>query len=67
MKAWANLSRYNPEFTFKTWIARITVIIVLILITKAGELQPGTMKKWKITTDENNPEDAALTPKDEMI
>ena len=25
LKAWANLSRYNPEFTFKTWIARITV------------------------------------------
>lgn len=25
LKAWANLARYNPEFSFKTWIAKITV------------------------------------------
>ncbi len=25
LKAWSNLSRYNPEFSFKTWIAKITV------------------------------------------
>ncbi len=25
LKAWANLSKYNSEFSFKTWIAKITV------------------------------------------
>ncbi len=25
LKAWANLSKYNAEFSFKTWIAKITV------------------------------------------
>lgn len=25
LKAWANLSKYNADFSFKTWIARITV------------------------------------------
>ncbi|NLW02389.1 MAG: sigma-70 family RNA polymerase sigma factor [Clostridiaceae bacterium] len=25
LKAWANLGRYNPEYSFKAWIARIAV------------------------------------------
>lgn len=25
LKVWANLKRYNPEYSFKAWIARITV------------------------------------------
>lgn len=25
LKVWANLGRYNPEYSFKTWVARITV------------------------------------------
>mgnify|MGYP000880876675 CR=1 FL=1 len=61
LKAWANLSRYNPEFTFKTWIARITVNHCINLNYKSRRITAWNDEEMeKITTDENNPEDAAL-------
>ena len=61
LKAWANLSSYNPEFTFKTWIARITVNYCINLNYKSRRITAWNDEEMeKITTDENNPENAAL-------
>jgi len=61
LKAWANLSSYNPEFTFKSWIARITVNHCINLNYKSRRIAAWDDEEMeKITTDENNPENAAL-------
>lgn len=61
MKAWANLSRYNPEFSFKTWIARITVNHCINLNHKSRRITAWNDEEIeKITTDRDDPEDAAL-------
>jgi len=61
LKAWANLSSYNPEFTFKTWIARITVNHCINLNYKSRRMTAWDEEEMeKITTDEDDPEKAAL-------
>mgnify|MGYP000969858551 FL=1 len=61
LKAWANLSSYNPEFTFKTWIARITVNHCINLNYKSRRMTAWDDEEMeKITTDEDDPEKAAL-------
>ena len=61
LKAWANLSRYNPEFSFKTWIARITVNHCINLNHKSRRITAWNDEEIeKITTDRDDPEDAAL-------
>ena len=61
LKAWANLSSYNPEFTFKTWIAKITVNHCINLNYKSRRMTAWDDEEMeKITTDEDDPEKAAL-------
>ncbi|NLX64974.1 MAG: sigma-70 family RNA polymerase sigma factor [Clostridiaceae bacterium] len=61
LKAWANLSSYNPEFTFKSWIARITVNHCINLNYKRRRIAAWDDEEMeKITTDEDNPENVAL-------
>ncbi|MGI6084563.1 MAG: RNA polymerase sigma factor [Acetivibrionales bacterium] len=61
LKAWANLSRYNPEFSFKTWIARITVNHCINLNQKSRRIIIWDDDEMgKIIADKDNPEDAAL-------
>jgi len=61
LKAWANLSSYNPEFTFKTWIAKITVNHCINLNYKSRRITAWDDEEMeKLTTDEDDPEKAAL-------
>lgn len=61
LKAWANLSGYNPEFSFKTWVARITVNHCINLNHKSRRIAAWDDEEMeKITADGDNPEDAAL-------
>lgn len=61
LKAWANLSGYNPEFSFKTWIARITVNHCINLNQKNRRITNWDDKEMeKIMANGDNPEDAAL-------
>ncbi|NLE25950.1 MAG: sigma-70 family RNA polymerase sigma factor [Clostridiaceae bacterium] len=61
LKAWANLTGYNPEFSFKTWIARITVNHCINLNHKSRRIAPWNDEKMeKVIADRDDPEDAAL-------
>ncbi len=61
LKAWANLSRYNPEFSFKTWIARITVNHCINLNQKSRRIAAWDDEEMeKVIADGDDPEDAAL-------
>ena len=61
MKAWANLSGYNPEYSFKTWIARITVNHCINLNHKSRRIAAWNDEEMeKIIADGDSPEDTAL-------
>lgn len=61
LRAWANLSRYNPEFCFKTWIARITVNHCINLNKKSRRNAPWNDEEMeRVIADEDNPEEASL-------
>ncbi|MGI6124749.1 MAG: RNA polymerase sigma factor [Acetivibrionales bacterium] len=61
LKAWANLSRYNPEFSFKTWIARITVNHCINLNQKSKRITTWDDEEMeKIVADSESPEEATL-------
>ena len=61
LKAWANLTGYNPEFSFKTWIARITVNHCINLNHKSRRIAPWNDEEMeKVIADGDDPEDAAL-------
>lgn len=61
LKAWANLSGYNPEFSFKTWVARITINHCINLNHKSRRIAAWDDEEMeKITADGEDPEDAAL-------
>ncbi len=61
MKAWANLSGYNPEYSFKTWIARITVNHCINLNHKSRRIAAWDDEEMeKMIADGDNPEDTAL-------
>ena len=63
LKAWANLSRYDSQYSFKTWIARITVNHS-INVNNKNKNNPSVM--WdeteieRVSTDRGIPEDETL-------
>jgi RNA polymerase sigma-70 factor (ECF subfamily) len=61
LKAWANLSKYNPEFSFKTWIARITVNHCININQKNKRVVAWDDEEMgRVVSEEKGPEEAVL-------
>lgn len=61
LKVWANLSRYNPEFSFKTWIAKITVNHCINLNQKKKRMVAWDDEEMgKVVSERLGPEDEVL-------
>lgn len=61
LKTWANLSRYNPEFSFKTWIAKITVNHCINVNQKNKRVAAWDDEEMeKVASDTGGPEEEVL-------
>lgn len=63
LKAWAHLSRYDPKYSFKTWIARITVNHSINVNNKSRNTAPTLWDDEeieRISSDRGIPEDETL-------
>lgn len=64
LKVWANLSRYDPQYGFKTWIARITVNHSINVNNKSRNAASASWDDDEIeniSTDQGIPEDEVLS------
>lgn len=61
LKVWANLSKFNPELSFKAWIAKITLNHCINLNQKAKRFTPWDEDEMeKVISQDDNPEESAL-------
>lgn len=61
LKVWANLSRFNPELSFKAWIAKITINHCINLNQKSKRFTSWDDDEMeKVVSEGNNPEESTL-------
>lgn len=61
LRAWANLARYNPDFSFKTWIAKITINYCINLNQKNKRITVWDDEEMgRMPSGEGLPEEIAL-------
>ena len=57
LKVWANLSRFNPELSFKAWIAKITINHCINLNQKSKKSSSWNEDEMEmLVSEEDNPE-----------